>query len=64
MVKYLHENGLKCILWQIPIIKYINSLHHIQKDRDEGYALEHGYCAKKKDGTPYRMPEDGLPTVF
>lgn len=57
MVKYLHENGLKCILWQIPIIKYINSLHHIQKDRDEGYALEHGYCAKKKDGTPYRMPE-------
>lgn len=57
MVKYLHENGLKCILWQIPIIKYINSLHHLQKDRDEKYALEKGYCAKKSDGIPYRMPE-------
>ncbi len=57
MVEYLHKNGLKCILWQIPIVKYINSLHHIQKDRDEAYALEQGYCAKKKDGTPYRMPE-------
>lgn len=57
MVEYLHNNGLKCILWQIPIVKYINSLHHIQKDRDEAYALEQGYCAKKKDGTPYRMPE-------
>lgn len=57
MVSYLHENGLKCILWQIPIIKYINSLHHLQKDKDEAYATEHGYCVKKKDGTPYRMPE-------
>ncbi len=57
MVEYLHENGLKCILWQIPIIKYINSLHHLQKDRDEAYALSQGYCAVKKDGTPYRMPE-------
>lgn len=57
MVEYLHENGLKCILWQIPIIKYINSLHHLQKDRDEEFALAHGYCAVKKDKTPYRMPE-------
>ncbi len=57
MVEYLHENGLKCILWQIPIVKYINSLHHLQKDRDEAYALEHGYCAKKEDSSAYRMPE-------
>lgn len=57
MVEYLHENGMKCILWQIPIIKYINSLHHLQKDKDEAYALTHGYCAKRQDGTPYRMPE-------
>lgn len=57
MVEYLHENGLKCILWQIPIVKYINSLHHLQKDRDERYALEHGFCAKKEDGSAYRMPE-------
>lgn len=57
MVEYLHENGLKCILWQIPIVKYINSLHHLQKDRDERYALKNRFCAKRKDGSAYRMPE-------
>ena len=57
MVEYLHENGMKCILWQIPIIKYINSLHHLQKDRDEEYAISRGFCVKNKDGLPYRMPE-------
>lgn len=57
MVEYLHENGMKCILWQIPIIKYINSLHHLQKDNDEGCALAQGYCVKNFDGSPYRMPE-------
>ena len=57
MVEYLHENDLKCVLWQIPIIKYINSLHHIQKDNDEAFALANGYCVKNQDGTPFRMPE-------
>ena len=57
LVEYLHENGLKCILWQIPIVKYINSLHHLQKDRDERYALKNGFCAKREDGSAYRMPE-------
>lgn len=57
LVKYLHENGLKCILWQMPYIKYLNGLHHIQKDNDENYIIDKGYCAKNEDGTPYRMPE-------
>ncbi|WP_315079079.1 TIM-barrel domain-containing protein [uncultured Clostridium sp.] len=57
LVEYLHDNELKCILWQIPIIKYMNGLHHLQKDNDENYMINNGYCVKNEDGTPYRMPE-------
>ncbi len=35
----------------------VSYLHHIQKDNDEAYALENGYCATNPDGTPFRMPE-------
>lgn len=57
LVEYLHENDLKCILWQMPYIKYLNGLHHLQKDNDENYIIDKGYCTKNEDGTPYRMPE-------
>lgn len=54
---YLHENGLKVILWQIPVHKYLNRQDHPQKDADEQYMLEQGYAVKKADGTSFRMPE-------
>ena len=57
MVSHLHDNGLKCILWQIPIMKYMNGLHHLQKDADEEYMIKNGFTAKNEDGTPYRMLE-------
>lgn len=57
LVSYLHENELKCILWQIPIIKQITSLHHLQKSYDEEYFINNGYCVKHSDGRPYRLPE-------
>ncbi len=57
LVSYLHENELKCILWQIPIIKQITSLHHLQKSFDEEHFLSNGYCVKQADGQPYRLPE-------
>ena len=57
MFEYLHENGLKVILWQIPIQKYLNKQYHLQKDEDEKYMIAEGYCVKYSDGTPYRMPE-------
>lgn len=57
LFKHLHDNGLKVLLWQIPIKKYLNRQTHPQKDIDEKYMLENGYIVKKKDGTPYRMPE-------
>jgi alpha-glucosidase (family GH31 glycosyl hydrolase) len=57
MVAYLHENDLKCILWQIPVIKQITSLQHQQKTMDEAYFIKQGFAVKNPDGSPYRMPE-------
>ncbi|WP_180954930.1 glycoside hydrolase family 31 protein [Bacillus sp. V3-13] len=57
LIDYLHDNGLKVLLWQIPIQKYLNRQTHPQKDIDERYMIEKGFIVKKADGTPYRMPE-------
>lgn len=57
LVEYLHNNELKCILWQIPIIKYMNGLHHLQKDADEEYMINKEYYVKDENNKPYRMPE-------
>lgn len=57
MINYLHEEGLKCILWQIPIIKQITSLVHRQKSLDEGHMLLNDYAVTHPDGSPYRLPE-------
>ncbi|MEH7453232.1 glycoside hydrolase family 31 protein [Gottfriedia acidiceleris] len=58
MVEYLHDNGLKLLLWQIPIQKYLNKQRHPLKDQDEAYMLEKGYEVKREDGSPYRIPEN------
>ncbi|WP_416828412.1 TIM-barrel domain-containing protein [Ectobacillus polymachus] len=58
MIDYLHDNGLKLILWQIPIQKYLNKQQHPLKDQDEAYMIEKGYVVKNEDGSPYRIPEN------
>lgn len=58
MVEYLHDNGLKLLLWQIPIQKYLNKQKHPLKDQDEAYMLEKGYEVKHSNGLPYRIPEN------
>jgi alpha-glucosidase (family GH31 glycosyl hydrolase) len=57
MVEHLHDNDLKLILWQIPIIKQSPSLKHAQKRRDETHFLEAGYGVTHPDGTALRLPE-------
>lgn len=57
MVDKLHENNIKCILWQIPILKHTSGLLNIQLENDKKYAIEKGYTAKNPDGSEYRMPE-------
>lgn len=56
MVKQLHENGLKVLLWQIPIQKYMYGIPHAQRDADEQAMLENGFYVAKEDGEPYRIP--------
>ncbi len=57
LVAHLHENDLKCLLWQIPIIKQVTSLVHLQKSNDEAVFIRHGFAVKNADGSPYRLPE-------
>lgn len=58
MVEELHSSDLKCFLWQIPVIKYVPNIRHLQKNLDEQYALQNDYVVKHQDGRPYRIAED------
>ena len=58
LVDHCHDNGLKFILWQIPICKYLNQQTHPLKDQDETYMIENNFVVQTKTGEPYRMPEN------
>ena len=53
MIDECHENGVRVLLWQIPVQKKLDAPHP-QHDADEAYMLEQGYAIKNADGTPYR----------
>jgi len=55
MIDELHENGIKVLLWQIPVLKYSTGAT-LQSVRDQNYAKEKGYVLKQKDGSPYQIP--------
>ena len=57
MVNDLHKEGIKLLLWQIPVQKYMDGVAHAQRDEDEKSMLENGYYIKYKDGKPYRIPD-------
>ncbi|MFZ5815041.1 MAG: TIM-barrel domain-containing protein [Bacillota bacterium] len=57
MVERLHQQGLKFILWTIPVWKAMNGIRHEQRDLDEAFLIERGYVVKNPDGSPYRIPE-------
>lgn len=56
MVEFLHDSGLKVLLWQIPIEKHMYGILHAQKDEDEKAMLAAGYHVKLSNGEPYRIP--------
>lgn len=58
LIEHCHDQGLKFILWQVPIVKYLNGNRHLLKDRDEEYILNKDYVVKNKDNSPYRIPEN------
>lgn len=53
MVDELHENGMRLLLWQIPVQKQLEEPHP-QHDADEAHMLEKGYMIRDGDGAPYR----------
>jgi hypothetical protein len=57
LVDYINKQGMEVILWQIPIIKYLNRQHHPQKDNDEAHMIKKNYFIKDFNNKPYRIPE-------
>jgi alpha-glucosidase (family GH31 glycosyl hydrolase) len=57
MVDELHGLGLKVLLWQAPVMKYMDGLPHGQRDADEEYMLGQGWGIRQSDGSPYRTPD-------
>ncbi len=55
MIDELHRNGIRVVLWQIPVLKNLGGERHLQQDIDEAYMLEKGYHLKWADGSPYRV---------
>lgn len=55
MVEELHKNDVKCLLWQIPVLKYSTEAT-VQSVQDQNYAIEQGYILQHKDGSIYRLP--------
>jgi len=54
MIDELHRQGIRVILWQVPVMKKLDE-PHAQHDRDEAYMLEQGYTVREADGRPYRI---------
>jgi len=54
----LEENNIKLVLWQIPVIKYIEGNKDNQLFNDESYAIKNKYCIMNDDGTPYRITDN------
>jgi alpha-glucosidase (family GH31 glycosyl hydrolase) len=53
MVDECHANGVRVVLWQIPVLRTLPA-PHAQHDADVAHAIEHGYVIRHGDGTPYR----------
>ncbi|MCF0147966.1 MAG: hypothetical protein HUJ77_06155 [Clostridium sp.] len=56
-VQNLDDNGLKLILWQIPVIKQDDKYNGAQLDYDREYAVKNNLCINNSDGTPYIIPD-------
>ncbi|SHO47359.1 glycoside hydrolase family 31 protein [Anaerocolumna xylanovorans] len=59
LVQTLLENGIRLILWQIPVIKKMedDQINDILEE-DWKYAVENNLCIKNPDGTPYTIPKN------
>lgn len=56
MTEYIHENNMKVLLWQIPVLKR-SGTPTAQSILDQQYAEDQGYVLKYDNGEVYRMPD-------
>ena len=61
MIDQLHADNMRLLLWQIPVLKKLQAGDadlglQPQRDMDEAYMIEHGYCVRQANGEPYRIP--------
>ena len=56
MTEYIHDNDMKVLLWQIPVLKKSGTQTE-QSILDQQYAEEQGYVLKLDNGDIYRMPD-------
>lgn len=56
LVDRIHEDGLKLLLWQAPVMKYMEGVTHTQRDADADYMINKGYGVKDEQGQPYAIP--------
>ena len=58
LVDAIHEAGMRLVLWQIPVIKKAYPEEHLDetwKNKDQEFALEHGFLVMRPDGTPHEI---------
>lgn len=56
LVERIHDAGVKVLLWQAPVMKFMDGIAHRQRDEDERAMLAAGYAVMNGDGSPYRIP--------
>lgn len=54
MVDWLHANGIKVLLWQIPVMK-VPEVSHAQQDADRAHYEQAGFGVREADGSPHRI---------
>jgi alpha-glucosidase (family GH31 glycosyl hydrolase) len=57
LVERMHADGIRCVLWQIPVLKQVPGLMNKRHDEDVQHALANGFVVTNADGTPYKIPE-------
>ncbi|MBU1093225.1 MAG: hypothetical protein KKH01_02050 [Firmicutes bacterium] len=59
MIDMIHQQGIKLILWQTPVIKALESHEpmNAQHELDQQYVIEHDLICKKQDQSIYTIPE-------
>ena len=54
MIDELHREGIRVLLWQIPILKHLERAQ-TQNRNDLDHMVSSGYAVKTDQGTPYRV---------